>query len=248
MESENDNGFTIIQRKKKKKKIDLTQNQTSSSSSSSSSSSPTDSTDGSTSSTNTNSIISHAPSTSAIAGYVQPKPREVIAPATSINTSGIEISQQARQYAQMRYAFPPFIIKFQQDINEILVLKFLVTHFPSNYNFNLYFAGHRLKLKRDLLLFVNDRESFSMLYNKSKWPLTIESLQYEMILPNHLPPQFSLVLKNVPFNIEIDDLLKDIKSIYPDTMNAHRIMNKNQQVTTLVRLDINNVKVIDDLL
>ncbi|CAF5174007.1 unnamed protein product, partial [Rotaria sp. Silwood1] len=154
---------------------------------------------------------------------------------------------QARQYAETRDAFPPFIIKFQQDINESSILKYLTTHYSYNYNSNLNFAGHRLKFKRDLLLFVNDRESFSMLYDASKWPSTIESLNFEKILPNHLPHQFSLVLKNVPSDIEIDTLLTNIKSIYPDVMNAHRILNKNQHPTTLVRLDINNINVIDEL-
>ncbi|CAF3633762.1 unnamed protein product [Rotaria sp. Silwood1] len=247
MESENDNGFTLVKRKKKKKKIDLQQNQKSSSSSSSCSSSPTSSTNGSTSSTNTNSIINHVQPTSAVAIHLQPNSLEVNAPVSIINPFSIEISQQARQYAETRYAFPPFIIKFQQDINESSILKYLTTHYSYNYNSNLNFAGHRLKFKRDLLLFVNDRESFSMLYDASKWPSTIESLNFEKILPNHLPHQFSLVLKNVPSDIEIDTLLTNIKSIYPDVMNAHRILNKNQHPTTLVRLDINNINVIDEL-
>ncbi|CAF3579309.1 unnamed protein product [Rotaria sp. Silwood1] len=245
MESENDNCFTLVKRKKKTKKIDVQQNQKSSSSFCSSS--PTSSTNGSTSSTNTNSIISHVQPRSAVAVHLQPNLLEVNAPVAIINPFSIEISQQAQHYAETRYAFPSFIIKFQQDNNESSVLKYLTTHYSYNYNSNLNFAGHRLKLKRDLLLFVNDRESFSMLYDASKWPSTIESLNFEKILPNHLPPQFSLVLKNVPFDIEIDTLLTNIKSIYPDVMNAHRILNKNQHPTTLVRLDINNINVIDEL-
>ncbi|CAF4982926.1 unnamed protein product [Rotaria sp. Silwood1] len=231
--------------KRKRKKTDVQQNQKSSSLSCSSS--PTSSTNGSTSSTNTNSIISHVQPTSAVAVHLQPNLLEVNAPVSIINPSSIEISQQARQYAETRYAFPPFIIKFQQDINESSVLKYLTTHYSYNYNSDLNFAGHRLKLKRDLLLFVNDRESFSMLYDTSKWPSTIESLNFEKILPTHLSPQFSLVLKNVPFDIEIDTLLTNTKSIYLDVMNAHRILNKNQHPTTLVRLDINNINGIDEL-
>ncbi|CAF2757610.1 unnamed protein product [Rotaria sp. Silwood2] len=156
-------------------------------------------------------------------------------------------NREAQQYAETRYAFPPFIIKFQQDINGSSVIKYIVTHYSYNYNFNLHFAGHRLKHKRDLLLFVNDRESLSMLYDAAKWPLTIESLNYEKTLPNHLSPQFSLVLKHVPFDIETDTLLTNIKNTYTDVMNAHRIFNKSQQPTALVRLDINNVNVIDEL-
>ncbi|CAF5128817.1 unnamed protein product, partial [Rotaria sp. Silwood1] len=187
----------------------------------------TSSTNGSTSLTNTNSIISHVQPASAVAVHLQPNVLEANAPVSIINPLSTEISQQARQYAEPRYAFPPFIIKFRQDINESTVLKYLITHYSYNYNSNLNFTGHRLKLKRDLLLFVNDHESFSMLYDASKWPSTIESLNFEKILPNHLPPQFSLVLKNVPFDIEIDTLLTNIKSIYLDVMNAHRILNKN---------------------
>ncbi|CAF4601945.1 unnamed protein product [Rotaria sp. Silwood2] len=222
--------------------IDLAQNQTSSSCSSS----PTTPTSGSTSSTNTNSIISNVHPTNAAAVNSQIKVRGGIAPDSGYITT--EISQQARRFAETRYAFPPFIIKFKREINESSTIKYLSSHYYSNYDFHLNFAGHRLKQKRDLLLFVNDRESFSMLYDVVKWPASIETLNYEKILPNHLPPQFSLVLKNVPTDIKIDILCTDIKNIYPDVMSAYRISNKNQQPTTLVRIDINNVKVIEELL
>ncbi|CAF4734678.1 unnamed protein product, partial [Rotaria sp. Silwood2] len=137
--------------------IDLAQNQTSSSCSSS----PTTPTSGSTSSTNTNSIISNVHPTNAAAVNSQIKVRGGIAPDSGYITT--EISQQARRFAETRYAFPPFIIKFKREINESSTIKYLSSHYYSNYDFHLNFAGHRLKQKRDLLLFVNDRESFSML-------------------------------------------------------------------------------------
>ncbi|CAF4759391.1 unnamed protein product, partial [Rotaria sp. Silwood2] len=154
----------------------------------------------------------------AAAVHSQIKVRGGIAPDSGYNTT--EISQQVRRFAETRHAFPPFIIKFKREINESSIIKYLSSHYYSNYDFHLNFAGHRLKQKRDLLLFVNDRESFSMLYDVVKWPASIETLDYEKILPNHLPPQFSLVLKNVPTYIKIDILCTDIKNIYPDVMSA----------------------------
>ncbi|CAF3047863.1 unnamed protein product [Rotaria sp. Silwood2] len=236
MESEAENDFTLVKRKIKKKKIDLTQNQTSSSSSSS----PSISTNGSTSSTNTASIISNAKPNNAAHTL-----NKDIPPGTKYNP--IDITQQAKRFAETRYAFPPFILNFKQDVNEEVIIKYLVAYYSTNHDFQLNIAGHRLKQKRDLLIFVDDRESFTMLYDKQKWPATIESLDYDNKLPNHLPPQFSLILRNVPMDIDISLLLNHLKSDYPDVMSAGRIINKNKQSTTLVRIDINNVKIIDEL-
>ncbi|CAF1473615.1 unnamed protein product [Adineta steineri] len=159
-----------------------------------------------------------------------------------------EISQQARRYAETRYAFPPFILTFDHDVEEKPIIDDLTKFFSSNYNVDVQFAGHRLKHKRELLLFAINRESFIILFDESKWPSTITSLNYRKVCPNHLPPQFSVVIRNMSVDIDDTDLLKDLKDDYPDVINVHRIMNKNNQPTSFVRLDIGNVKLIDELL
>jgi hypothetical protein len=190
--------------------------------------------DNSTSSSNTSSDV--------LPGY-KSIPNEPIKP-----NNPIDISQQARRFAETRYAFPPFIIKFNQQVDEQTIIKFILNHFANAYNVDLNLAGHRLKEKQELILFVNNRESFLMLYDDQKWPATINSLEYNKICPNRLPPQFSIVLRNVPFDMEVNELLTDIKNDYPDVLFANRLINKNNQPTSFVRLDIKNIDLIDNLI
>ncbi|CAF2577444.1 unnamed protein product [Rotaria sp. Silwood2] len=134
------------------------------------------------------------------------------------------------------------------NVDEKRIIKFISSHYFTNYDFNLKLAGHRLKGKQDLLLFPNDRNTFLILFNEHNWPATIESLTYEKILPNHLPAQFSILLRSVPTHLDTSELLASIQNDYPDVINAFRISNKNKLPTTLVRLDIKNINVINDLL
>jgi hypothetical protein len=250
MDSENGDNFIQVNRKKKKAKIDqaptLTPSPCTSTSSSSSSSIDTDK---STSSTNTSSIITTAHSvniTHKNNGHTQTNPGKNPVTDTSYIANGI--SQQARRYAETRYAFPPFVVKLNQAVDEKAIIQFISTHFSSKFDFNLKFAGHRLKDKRELLLFVNDRQSFEMLFDHQKWPTTINSLDYEKVAPKHLPPQFSIIFRNVPVDIEIDSLLAYTKNEYPDVISMHRILSANKQPTSFVRVDISSVAAIDELL
>ncbi|CAF1318133.1 unnamed protein product [Adineta steineri] len=124
---------------------------------------------------------------------------------TSCNPN--EISEQALRFAETRYAFPAFVIKFNIDVIEKNIIQHLMKHFTMNYNFDIALAGHRMKNKRELILFASNRESFAMLYDDQKWPNTIDSLMFIKIKPSHLPPQFSLMLRNVPVDMEVNDLL-----------------------------------------
>ncbi|CAF1464424.1 unnamed protein product, partial [Didymodactylos carnosus] len=158
------------------------------------------------------------------------------------------ISQQARRFAETRYAFPPFIIKFNQNVTENVIIQDLEQHYKNINNINIEFDGYRLKLKHDLLLFVKNRESFAALFDEKTWPQTLGTLKFTRVSPKHLPPQFSIVLRNVPIDLSADDLLRDIQVDHLDVINAFRIINKEKQPTTLVRLDISNPKTMNDLL
>ncbi|CAF3989977.1 unnamed protein product [Rotaria sp. Silwood1] len=158
------------------------------------------------------------------------------------------ISEQAIRFAQTRFPFPPIIIKFAQDVNENVIIKSIEKHFNEHFYMDLSIAGHRLKGKRDLILFAGNRESFVLLYDDKKWPQHLNSIVFEKAGAKHLPAQFSIILRNVPIDINIDELLVNIKNDYPDVVNAFRISNKDEKPTTLVRLDIKCTKIIDELL
>ncbi len=234
---ENDNGDDYIQVNRKKKKVKITHIPSPSDSSTSSFST---STSKSTSSTNSSSIITNVNTTSNV--------RSNTIPITDMGGSTNVITQQARRYAVTRFPFPPFIINFEQNVMENLIIEDLMDHFVKKYNFKLYLVGHRLKGKKEVLLFVGNRESFLMLYDNEKWPLDLNSYSYNKTHPNHLPPQFSIIMRNVPTDYNMSALLAEINEEYPDVCNANRLSNKAQQQTSFVRLDINNIETIDNLL
>ncbi|CAF1445678.1 unnamed protein product [Rotaria sordida] len=217
MESDNENHFILVKRKKNKIKNDQVYNETPSSCSSSSSSIAN--TAGSTSSTNTNSIISIVPAPNSNRTQI----KTGINGETSLFSNSIKITHEARRFAETRYAFPPFIVKFTQDVDEKCIIKFISSYYFTNYDFDLKFVGHRLKGKRDLLLFANDRDTFLILFNEHNWLTTIESPTYEKILPNHLPAQFSILLRSVPTHLDACTLLTSIQNDYSDVINAFRI-------------------------
>ncbi|CAF0826803.1 unnamed protein product [Rotaria sordida] len=66
----------------------------------------------------------------ANSGCPQIKPINDIASDTRYNS--MEISQQARRFAETRYAFPPFIIEFNQDIDEKSIIKYILFHYSTN--------------------------------------------------------------------------------------------------------------------
>ncbi|CAF4071947.1 unnamed protein product, partial [Rotaria sp. Silwood1] len=221
MESENDDNFITVSRRKKRAKMDHVQFRTPFSTTSTIS---TTNTDCSTSSTNTSSITTNVLPANNL--HLQTNSSKTNGLYTRFNTK--EISQEARRFAVTRYPFPPFVIKFKQDVDEKTVIKNILNHFSAIYKVKIVLAGHRLKNKRELLMFVEN--------------------QYEKIRPSHLPAQFSIILRNVPIEKNIDSLLNDIKNDYPNVINAFRLSNKNQIPTTIVRLDISCVKTIEDLL
>lgn len=65
-------------------------------------------------------------------------------------------------------------------VNEIL------QHFEQQHGTQLKLAGHRMKDKHNLLLFVEDRESFACLFDEQKWPATCFVQAYHRKLPE--PP------------------------------------------------------------
>ncbi|CAF4988070.1 unnamed protein product, partial [Rotaria sp. Silwood1] len=96
------------------------------------------------------------------------------------------ISEQAIRFAQTRFPFPPIIIKFAQDVNENFIIKSIEKHFNDHFYMDLSIAGHRLKGKRDLILFAGNRESFVLLYDDKKWPQHLNSIVFEKAGAKHL--------------------------------------------------------------
>ncbi|CAF1507322.1 unnamed protein product, partial [Didymodactylos carnosus] len=158
------------------------------------------------------------------------------------------ISQQALRFAETRYKFPPFVVTFQDKVQENEVINELKKHILDNLRLDFTLDGYRLKDNRQLFLFVKDRDSFIILFDEKNWPPNLCSKSYEKSLPRRRPPQFSLVIRNVTLDIQDNELLNDLQKDFPDIINLHRFINKNNLPTTMARLDVKSVKTMDDLL
>jgi hypothetical protein len=175
----NGDNFVVVNRNKNKNKIECVTPRDETSSST-----PT-----STSSTNTNSLNSKIIPTG--------KDGPSNAPGTNQTSNGTNcskvITNQACRYAETRYPFPPFIMKFQQNVMEHSVIKELSNFVMNNYEFKLNIADYRIKNKNELLIFVGNCESFLFLLDEQKWPPTINAPNFEKIRPSRSPPQFSII-------------------------------------------------------
>ncbi|CAF1035721.1 unnamed protein product [Didymodactylos carnosus] len=76
------------------------------------------------------------------------------------------ISQQALRFAETRYKFPPFVVTFQDKVQENEVIKELKKRIVDNLRLDFALDGYRLKDNRQLFLFVKDRDSFIILFDE----------------------------------------------------------------------------------
>ncbi|CAF1331014.1 unnamed protein product [Didymodactylos carnosus] len=90
-------------------------------------------------------------------------------------------SQQARRYAETRFPFPPFMVKFTQDVKEQGILNELDDYFAKVRKIKLELDGHRLKQRRELLLFVKNRHVFLVLFDTNNWPTTLDIKSIQII-------------------------------------------------------------------
>ncbi|CAF1052025.1 unnamed protein product [Rotaria sordida] len=71
-----------------------------------------------------------------------------------------------------------------------------------------------------------DANSFISLYDEEKWPPQIGSQHYTFPSSPSIPPQLSLIIKNVDFHIDMNDFIGDLKAKFPDIKNVIRLKNK----------------------
>ncbi|CAF3936425.1 unnamed protein product [Rotaria sp. Silwood1] len=121
------------------------------------------------------------------------------------NSSFVNIlTDEAKSFAQSRYPFPPFIIRFQTSTIQIQkAAEELCNFLKENKKLELELCGYRKATTRwspnewDLLLFVKNSYSFSILYDETNWPQSLLGLTYSRPSFPSIPPQLSLIVKNV---------------------------------------------------
>ncbi|CAF2224413.1 unnamed protein product [Rotaria magnacalcarata] len=155
----------------------------------------------------------------------------------------LEPSSEACRFAATRYSFSPFSIIFKQDVRDKLVVEDLTKHILENCSFELKLLAFRRarddKDERKILVFVENSESFLILYNQENWPTTLASSSYTTKKPS-IPPQLSLVIPNVSLQTNWEDFVQDLQDNYPSISNVIRLRNKAQQPLRAVKLEFSS--------
>jgi hypothetical protein len=161
-----------------------------------------------------------------------------------INATVNKLSDEAKVFAQSRYPFPPFILRFSTPhIHEQKIVDDLCKSLKDNVHVDLELSGFRKAATKcssnecDLLLFVKNSHSFSILFDEKNWPQTILGLTFTRPSTPSIPPQLSLIVKNVSLSIDFVNFTNEIKTTYPKVSNVIRMKNKNQMNIKLVKLE-----------
>ncbi|CAF2079452.1 unnamed protein product, partial [Rotaria magnacalcarata] len=166
----------------------------------------------------------------------------------------ISITTESTRYAQTRYPFPPFIIKFiTGTVLPKQVKEELLAHCNNVFQIEINILNCRLSNIRtnndyDILLFVKDSYSYSFLLDHKHWPNVFNNVNYSFQSDQVIPPQLSLIVKNVDLHLDFDDFCSEIKLRYPTVKNVIRMKNKFQSYIKLVKLELTSSSVREELL
>ncbi|CAF1224550.1 unnamed protein product [Rotaria magnacalcarata] len=165
------------------------------------------------------------------------------------------ITEEAKRFAQTRYAFPPFNLSFKSTkINDKRVIDELIKFSKVRYSFDLDLAGYRMAPNRynanesNLLIFVKNSRSFSFLLIDIEWPDKFGSEKFTMERQPAIAPQLAIIIENVSYKTNVLEMENDIKSRYDNVVKVIRLKNKNQFDTKFVKVEFNSPKTRDDIL
>ncbi|CAF4150733.1 unnamed protein product, partial [Rotaria magnacalcarata] len=100
----------------------------------------------------------------------------------------------------------------------------------------------------DFLLYLKNSTSFALLYDKLNWPLTIAGKEFTFPSWPSIPPQLSVIIKNVNINIEFEEFSNEVKALVHDVINVVRMNNKFGNDIHLVKLELSSTSTRQDLL
>ena len=175
--------------------------------------------------------------------------------STTPTTSPMVITDAAARFALTRYPFPPFTIRFDcLNVNIEQVQRELVEHVAKVHKKEMNVISCRRSNVRcntnetDVLIYLKEAEAFVVLMSKSNWPLTIASRSF--IFPNtpSLPPQLSLLVKNVDLRTNLVEFEHKLKQLYPEVKNVIRMKNKVGNDINLVKLECTSLVINNKLL
>jgi hypothetical protein len=164
------------------------------------------------------------------------------------------ISNESTRYAQTRYPFPPFCIRFNSDkVTPNHIKESLIDHCKNAHQLDLKILNCRLSYgsygsQYDILLFLKDALSFSFLMDHKHWPDAFNNVPFIIPTWPPIPPQLSLLVKNVDLRIDFNEFCMDVKTRYPQVKNVVRLKNKFQNEIKLVKLEFTSSVIRDKIL
>ena len=160
-------------------------------------------------------------------------------------------STAACRFATTRFPFSPFSVIFTQEVREKLVIDDLIKHARNNSNFELktvaYRRGRAENNEWRILIFVENSESFTFLYDRNNWPATLVGCPFTTKIPS-IPSQLALVLPHVSLQTDWDDFVQELKDKHPGITNIIRLKNKAQQPVRAVKLEFTSTRLRDEIL
>ncbi|CAF4764832.1 unnamed protein product, partial [Rotaria sp. Silwood2] len=152
-----------------------------------------------------------------------------------LSSHNFVITNESTRFAQTRYPFPPFVLRFGAGkVTSNQLKENLIDHCKKIHQFDVQVINCRLSSnvlsdnEYDILIYVKDAFSFSFLLEQAHWPKVIGGKSYFFPSAPAIPPQLCLLIKNVDLRIDFDEFCLDIKSNYPQVKNIIRMKNKFQ--------------------
>jgi hypothetical protein len=165
------------------------------------------------------------------------------------------ITPESTHYALSRFPFAPYVLHFSSgNVTPKQVKEELIKFFEMNHQLVIEIANCRRSNTRnntndyDVLLFLKDSISFSHLLEQTRWPPSIAGEKFTFLSFPAIPPQLSLIIKNVDLHIDFDEFVEDLKSTYPEIKNVIRMKNKFQNFIKMIKVELTSPSIRHQLL
>ena len=168
-----------------------------------------------------------------------------------------KITEASARYAETRFPFPPYIARFKSDL--VTLNKFkeeIINHFNNTLNLKmdiliLNCRASKVKCsfdKTDILLYLKNPSSFVSLHDQTQWPTKIVGEVYSFPSWPSIPPQLSLIMKNVNLRIDFEEMADEIKTLVQAVKNVIRTKNKFGNNTHMIKLEFSSAEARQELL
>ena len=138
-----------------------------------------------------------------------------------------------------RQSFPPFRISLADDrrypTTEFTIIMEINNHCKLNLTFGRFTKSN--DDKTSFLLYASTSAQFEHLMHISNWPERICQTEYQLTLPTKIPPQYSIVVLNIPFQWNETAFGEALKSRYPSIVRVVRLYRRGGHPLSKIRVD-----------